>query len=371
MATLRGEAVDRPAVSFYEIGGWTPDPDDPDPFNVYNSPDWRPLLELAENQTDLIRMCEPKVSPAAPKIRDEFFSNESWEEDGSRYDRMTLTINGRTMTRLTRRDRDIATTWTVQHLLRDTDDVRAYLELPDEVLAFDVDTTNLFEQEQALGEDGIVMVDMEDPLAACAALFSMDDYTVFALSEAALFHALLDKHAQAIHAVCKHVAREFPGRLWRIFGSEYASEPYLPPRLYEEYVVRYTGPMVETIRRHGGFARIHSHGRLKSILPHIAAMGADGLDPIEPPPLGDVELTDVRSEYGGKMVLFGNIEISDIETLAPDQFRKKVIRALEEGSSGKGRGFVLMPSACPYGRTISADVMENYLTMVELAKDFK
>ena len=30
MATLRGEPVDRPAVSFYEIGGWRLDPDNPE-----------------------------------------------------------------------------------------------------------------------------------------------------------------------------------------------------------------------------------------------------------------------------------------------------------------------------------------------------
>ena len=34
MATLRGEPVDRPAVSFYEIGGFQSDPADPDPYNI-------------------------------------------------------------------------------------------------------------------------------------------------------------------------------------------------------------------------------------------------------------------------------------------------------------------------------------------------
>ena len=48
MATLRGEPVDRPAVNFYEIGGFDVDPSNPDEFNVYNDPSWRPLLELAE-----------------------------------------------------------------------------------------------------------------------------------------------------------------------------------------------------------------------------------------------------------------------------------------------------------------------------------
>lgn len=58
-ATLRGEAVDRPAVSFYEIGGFTIDPSDPDPFNVYNHPSWQPLLDLAEEHTDIMRMKSP------------------------------------------------------------------------------------------------------------------------------------------------------------------------------------------------------------------------------------------------------------------------------------------------------------------------
>ena len=56
MATLRGEAVDRPAVNFYEIGGLRIDPNDADPFNVYHDPSWRVLWELAERETDLIRM---------------------------------------------------------------------------------------------------------------------------------------------------------------------------------------------------------------------------------------------------------------------------------------------------------------------------
>ena len=52
MATLHGRPVDRPAVCFYEIGGFDVDPENPDPFNIYNDPSWRPLLRLAEEQTD-------------------------------------------------------------------------------------------------------------------------------------------------------------------------------------------------------------------------------------------------------------------------------------------------------------------------------
>ena len=46
--------------------------------------------------------------------------------------------------------------------------------------------------------------------------------------------------------------------------------------------------------------------------------------------------------------------IADIEMLPPPTFADKVKRTLDAGMAGEGRGFVLMPSASPYGRDISA-----------------
>ena len=44
---------------------------------------------------------------------------------------------------------------------------------------------------------------------------------------------------------------------------------------FEEYVVRYTGPMVKKIKEHGGYVRIHAHGSVKDIIGHVVKMGAD------------------------------------------------------------------------------------------------
>jgi len=367
--------VDRPAVCFYEVGGFKVDPADPDPYNVYNAPDWRPLLELAEEHTDLIRLMSPvrsrSVDPtgsAAGEVRRKFFEDTTWEEGHSQLTRTTLTVAGRTMTQTTRRDRDVDTVWTTEHLLANTDDLEAYLEIPDEAFAESIDVARLEAEEVELGDRGIVMVDTEDPLCAAASLFRMEDYTIIAFTEPALFHRLLEKLARRIHERTAEVSRLLPGRLWRIYGPEYATSPYLPPRLFEEYVVRYVEPMVRTIQAHGGFARIHAHGKLEGVLDHIAGMEPDALDPIEPPPQGDVELRHVRQRFGKQLVLFGNLEITDVEHLPPDRFEEKVKQALDEGTAGDGRGFVLMPSAAPYGRTISSTTMRNYETMVRLVE---
>ena len=107
MATLQGEGVDRPAVNFYEIGGFDIDPDDPDEFNVYHDPSWRPLLQLAEEHSDLIRMrspvrsrsYDPKVSserPSAAGRLDGVRQVQEYVEDGCRCTRVTLRVGGRT-----------------------------------------------------------------------------------------------------------------------------------------------------------------------------------------------------------------------------------------------------------------------------------
>jgi len=376
-AALRGEPVDRVPVSFYEIGGWNvlAACDDDDPFNVYNNPSWRPLAELAEHRTDVIRMIGPrwrqsKGGAAAPDDSGiGSRTTRTWLEGDSRFTCTTLKLADRELTAVTRRDAATNTVWTIEHLLKSVEDLQAYLELPGAAWAGEVDADAMAAEEEALGEAGIVMVEMGDPICEAADLFSMADYTVVAMTESALFHRLLERIARVRHAQAEAVAQAFPGRLWRICGSEYASEPYLPPALYAEYVARYTGPMVQAVQAHGGIARLHSHGRLRGILPHVMTMGCGALDPCEPPPQGDMELADIRRAVGDEMALFGNIESTDIENLAPDAFEPKVRQALAEGPARpEAPRFVLMPSACPYGRHIAPHVLANYETMVRLAE---
>ncbi len=387
MATLRGEAVDRPAVNLYEIGGFDVDPSDPDEFNVYNDPSWRPLLELAETRTDLIRMRSPVrarswdpqsawVGPQAHRgaesqgLANDLVQVHQYVEDEWHCMRVTLRMGGWTLSSTTRRTPAVDTTWTTEHLLKNMDDLQAYLQLPDEFFAEEINVARLLEEDARMGDRGIVMVDTEDPICAAASLFRMEDFLTIALTEQGLFHRLLEKLSRPLYARTERVAAGFPGHLWRVYGAEYAAEPFLPPRLFEEYVVRYTEPMVRAIRKYGGFARIHCHGRIGAILDSIVAMGTDAIDPVEPPPQGDVGLEYVRRNYGERLVLFGNIEVSDIETMEPELFRAVVEKALAEGTRGPGRGFVLMPSSAPNGRQITSRTMQNYETIVRLAERF-
>lgn len=366
MNTLRGEPVDRPPVCFYEINGYDERPDDLDAYNIYTHPSWKPLIDMARNYTDRIVMRSVPFIDAPRDPLDELADIKIINQPGRRLTLKTVKVAGRTLTECSRRDRDVNTLWFEEHLLKDVDDVRVFLTLPLPTSLGTPDISGVLRAEADLGSTGIVMLDTPDPLCQAASLFSMADYTVLALSEPALFHRLLDRFASYLIPQVEAIACALPGRLWRIYGPEYASPPYLPPRLFKQYVVSYVTPMVTAIQSHGGFARIHCHGKIKAILDDIASTGCTALDPIEPPPQGDVELAYVNRHYGQQMVLFGNLEASDLEMLPTLEFELKIRSALEQGTSPLGRGFVLMPSSCPYGRTLPAQALANYRKMVEI-----
>ena len=91
MRTLRGESVDRPAVCFYELNGLDEDPADPDPFNIYSHPSWRPLIELTREKTDRIVMRSVPFVDALPDPATELTRREQHiDANGSRISRTTI-----------------------------------------------------------------------------------------------------------------------------------------------------------------------------------------------------------------------------------------------------------------------------------------
>ncbi len=366
LSTLQGKPVDRVPVSFYEINGLDELDDVSDPFNIYTHPTWEPVIRLAREKTDRIVMRTVQIKRSGELSN--CTKKETWQENGQKFNRLTIKTNSRLLKSLSRRDRDVNTVWQIEPLLKDEEDLRAYLDLPVDNISDDIDFSSVLKAETSLGDSGIVMLDTPDPICIAASLFELGAFTVIATQETSLVHQLLERFYVELEENIELISSSLPGHLWRIYGPEYASPPYLHPKLFADYVVRYDQPLVDIIHRHGGYARVHSHGNLRAILDLIAAMGVDGLDPIEPPPQGDIELIEVRKRIGHQVVLFGNLEASDLEMLPPDQFAKKIQKALREGTEGEGRGFVLMPSACPYGRRIPENVIENYSLMVELAE---
>lgn len=371
--SIAGLPVDRPAVSFYEINGLTEDWRDPDPYNIFNGPGWQELIQLTAEKSDRMVLTPAETerdNRRLSPIAGEQMRSTTEERDGRRYIHLTIGSGPRALNQLEMVEPGINTVWRTEHPVHSADDLRYWIDLPDEILQGTACTGIVTERERLLGDTGVVLLDTPDALCIVAMLMSMEDFTVLAMTEPELFEAALRKAARFLQWNLETVAAACPGRIWRIYGPEFAAPPYLPPEFFARYVTQFDAPMVAAIHRSGGYARIHCHGRIRQVLDEIVRTGCDGIDPVEPPPQGDMELAEVRERYGDRLTLFGNLEASDIENLDEAAFRQKVRQALTEGTRGTGRGFVLMPSACPYGRVLSPRAFRNYRTMIEETENF-
>jgi uroporphyrinogen-III decarboxylase len=252
--------------------------------------------------------------------------------------------------------------WTVEHFCKTEEDIDRILAIPTLPLP-PVDVSEFQTLDATLGERGLVLCDLGDAMGYVAPLFEFGEFTIVALTEPARVRALLDREHERVMHKLRAMLEGGCGPIYRIWGPEYCAPPYLPPSAFRELVVPYLTEMVELIHQHGCYARVHCHGRVAELLDMLVAAGVDALDPVEPPPDGDITLGEVKARYGKTLILFGNMELKFLETETPAQIDARVHEMMEEAKAGGG--FVLMPTAGPINIPLSPRTEENYFAFID------
>ncbi len=349
---LRREPIDRVPISTYELSvfgtwGWPK-----------NEPSYQPMMEVITARTEALALWGA-YTPASPD--DVPTDSETWQEGDFTVTRTTLHTPKGDLTTTSKFTPDVKTTWTVEHCCKDEDDVARYLSIPFHPMP--VDASGFAPLDAEVGDHGIVLCDTGDAIGYVAPLFEFGEFTVVAMTQPELIRALCDQaHARIMHNL-RGMLEAGCGPLYRIWGPEYCTPPYLPPGAFKEYVVPYVTEMIELIHRYGCLARVHSHGHTRHVLDTIVETGADALDPIEPPPDGDISMAEVKQRYGDRLILFGNMELKHLETETPAEIDARVKVMMDEAKAGGA--YVLMPTAGPLNIPLSPRTAENYLAFIE------
>jgi uroporphyrinogen-III decarboxylase len=194
---------------------------------------------------------------------------------------------------------------------------------------------------------------------------SFGDFTVWAMTETEHFARTV---AILGERVLDNLRRMLDARVvdvYRICGPEYATPPFLPPVFFERFVVPYVSEMVRLIHERGSMARLHCHGKIGRVLDLILATGADGLDPCEPPPDGDIPLAATKARVAGRMCVLGNLELKLLEHGAGAEVERTVRTCMQ--SAKEGGGYVIMPTAAPINVPLSPRTAANYRRFIDVA----
>jgi uroporphyrinogen-III decarboxylase len=358
LAVLQGRPTDRVPVLSGHFNEWVDD-------WKAREPSYHRLVAFCQEHCDGILSWRPKptneTAPGTSSDRAQTTVTVQRNDDGGEETTVVYHTPAGPLTRRTRRMPEAATVWTVEHACKGPEDAETFLSLPREPVDFD--GSSFAEAEARIGGAGLVLGETADPLCLAGDLFDSSTYCIVAATEPELFTRLLDY----FHAgIMEHLdAMLSSGRVpWvRIYGPEYAVPPFLPPRLFDRYVVPYVTEMIERIHAAGAFARIHSHGCVREALPKFVAMGADATDPVEPPPDGDVTLAEAKRITDGRLTIFGNLELKHLETMSRQEVVDLTRRTLAEGMPG-GR-FALQPTAEPITVPLNPKLEENWMAYIE------
>ncbi len=351
---LRHEPVDRVPISTYELVGWNP------AAWENKDPSYRRLMDTIRESTDCVYMDNPDfINGPEPEL-----TTAEWDEGASHFVRRTWHAPQGDLTTLQRTDAGMHTTWTLRHLLDDIEDIDIYLSLPERPRQLDMSRFNAARGQ--LGDKGLMMISLGDPICAAAELFEMGTFLTHAITETTKIKSFLDilheRQMRDLRQILRHDVRDV---IFRICGPEYATPPYLPPNLFPDLVTCYLQPICREIRAAGGIPRIHAHGRIGQIIDQLALTEAMAIDPIEPPPDGDIDLAAVKLQYGRQFCLFGNIELRELEFADRSRIDRLVRQAMDDAKAGGG--FVLMPTAAPINSPLAARTEENYRQLIESA----
>ncbi len=378
MAAIRHEAPDRVPVSTYEMTGLHYDPreregqgPDRSPARMYLSgwwnhePSYQPLMAYIREQADCVYMTDIRTGDRYLK---EHTHTETWREGPHQYTRTVLRTPKGPLSQTFRVDDGLYTAWETEHLVKDEEDVRRYLSIP-----FDpepVDVSHLAAQDAFVGDRGILMVDVLDPICEVAGLFDFSDFTVTAFTEPDTITRLLDFAFERQRHFLGDMLRKGAGPLFRFAGPEYCTPPYLPKECFLKFVTQYDKRLIRMIHDHGQYARVHSHGKIRTVMDQFLEMEVDAIDPVESSAdlSGDLSLREAKELTGGKICLFGNIQLKDLEQLSAQAMREKVKRCVEQGKPGGN--FVVLPTATPLNVPLSPRTEENFRIMIDTAHEY-
>jgi uroporphyrinogen-III decarboxylase len=249
--------------------------------------------------------------------------------------------------------------WQKEVLVKDATDAEKLLTLKDEYES--PDFSALKEEVERIGERGLLAFPVPSPILVASEVMDFTMFLEWTLTEKALLERMIDTACQRIYSRLETVLSSGLIPLVRFAGMEQATPPMMSSTLFDDLVVKYDRILYDLVHRHDAFVQVHCHGRVKSILKKLIDMGVDALDPVEPPPQGDVEIGQAKRIVDGKMTLVGNIEYQDLELGTAEEIDRKVREAI---TSERKDHFMLYPSAMIF-TLISDRHRDNILQYIE------
>ncbi len=127
-------------------------------------------------------------------------------------------------------------------------------------------------------------------------------------------------------------------------SSPIAGAGFISQQYYKSFVLPFEKEVINTVHKEFKIpCYIHTCGAIGDRLDLMLETGTDGLECLDPPPLGTVDLAKAVQTIGSKVFIKGNLDSVNELTKSSEEIRDIVLKRLEIGSHAKG---YILSSAC-------------------------
>ncbi|MBM4160141.1 MAG: hypothetical protein FJ217_03480 [Ignavibacteria bacterium] len=146
-------------------------------------------------------------------------------------------------------------------------------------------------------------------------------------------------------------------------SSPFAGAGFISPKFYREFVLPFEAEIARAVRGRNVHIYTHTCGDISDRLEMMLDTGVSGIECLDPPPLGNVELDDAKRRLQGRGFIKGNIDsVNTLLTGSEEDILRDARRRIEIGK--EGGGFILS-TACSVAPRVEREKLRLLREAVE------
>jgi hypothetical protein len=327
--------------------------------DVHSLPSYAPLMPHVWERTDWLdrrSIPAPPFYTAAAQVESSVKQNDGWT-----ITRHALHTPLGDLCSEHRQDKENAAGATTEHYCKGIADLEKVLSIPYEPV--EPDLIPFHEARKRLSDAGLTMVNLSMPIGVAYGLTHPQTFAIWTLTERERLVRFTQVMFERLYAFLQKALEAGAGPVFFAVGTEFVAPPMCAPAAFDALITPFDAPIFELIHSHGGKVIVHHHGNISAILERIADLGADGIQPIEEPPIGDCTMAEAKRRIGDRVCLVGSVQYDDFARLPPDEMEVLVRRQMRDAAPGGG--MILAPTAGPYAARLTERQQENTIRFID------
>jgi uroporphyrinogen-III decarboxylase len=211
------------------------------------------------------------------------------------------------------------------------------------------------------GHSHSIHASVYSPLTNFFELFGYEEALIGFVTDKGKVHAILELLTDGVIAWALALVERGADAI--DLSSAFVAAPFLSREMYREFVIPYEYMVNQAIKSAGCIVYTHTCGSIGDRLDLMIETGTQGIDTLDPPPLGDGDLAAAKRAYGDRLFFKGNL--NSVALLNYSTENEVIAEAAQKIEIGKpGAGFIL-GTACSVAPKVEPWKLELLVPLAE------